>query len=119
MATAHTAASTKAFLAEQGVNLVPRMPSGADCSPLDIFVNPELKKRLQGRDLSTQKKIMESRARALNEMSADPAFKESLKKCCRGVKNRAKWARAHSGRICSTSLVNSWVAEEEAKREAE
>ena len=64
LASPHTAAATKQFLAERNVALAPWMPSGADCSLLDIFVNPELKRRPRGRDLSTQTKIMESCARA-------------------------------------------------------
>ena len=102
------------------------MPSGADCSPLDIFVNPELKRRLRGRDLSTQTKIMESCARALADMSADPAFKESLKKCCKGIKKRCKWVQAFGGRICTSSLVAAWdsrggekkTSSEQARRRA-
>ena len=108
LATPHTAASTKQFLSDEGVTIVPWMPSGGDCSPLDIFVNPELKKRLRGRNLSTQTKIMEFCARAMGEMAADPIFKEPLKKFCKGIKKRAKWVAAHGGRICTTSLVAPW-----------
>ena len=55
--------------------------------------------------MSTQAKITESCARALADISADPALKESLKKCCKGAKKRCKWVQTFGGRICTSSLV--------------
>ena len=53
LASAHTALQTKQFLATKNITTLPWLPSGADLSPLDIYVSPELKRRLKGKDLST------------------------------------------------------------------
>ena len=113
LASSHTAKATMAYLRNKGVRLAPWLPSGADLSPLDIFVNPELKRRLRGKDMSTHEKVMGSAARALSEMSEDPEFKASLKKCCRGIKKRTQWVAAHGGRIATSSLVKSWAGPHE------
>ena len=91
LATSHTAKQTRAMLASGGVTLVPWMPSGADLSPLDIFVNPELKKRLHGKDLGAIDKLVNATARELNNMSKNPAILKLLKKCSRGFKKLAQW----------------------------
>ena len=81
LASPRAAATTRQCPADHAVALVPWMPGGADCSPLDIFVNPELKRPPRGRDMSAQTKIMGSCAGAIAEMSADSAIKEPLEKC--------------------------------------
>ena len=108
LASPHTARGAMDFIAQRGVALLPWMPSGADCDPLDIYANPELEKRLRGNNLSAREKMIESRARALAEPPGGPAFKESLGKCWRSIKQRCKWAQAFCGRIITSSLVNAW-----------
>ena len=90
LASSHAAKAAKKYLRNGGIRLVLRLPSGADLSPLDIFVNPGLKRRLRGKDMSTHEKVIGSGARALSEMSEAPEFKASLKKCCRGI-NAGAW----------------------------
>ena len=86
-------------------------------SPLGIYVNPALKQRLRGKDLSSAGELMDTAARELEMMRNNPDFPRGLKKCCRGIKNRAKWARARAGRTATRTLVKSWVAN--AKRGSE
>ena len=85
------------------------MPSGADVTPLDIYVNPELKKRLKGADLSTKEKLMAATTRALSDMRNDEEFTAGLRKCCRCIKRRLQWVVAHGGRISASSLVEKWA----------
>ena len=94
-----------AYLRNREVRLAPWLPSGADLSPLDISVNPELKRRLRGKDMSTHKKVMGSAARSQSEMSEDPEFQASLKKCWRGIRKRTQWVAAHGDRIATSSLM--------------
>ena len=96
--------------------LAPWLPSGADCSPLDIYVNPELKKRLRGPDLSTTQKLMDATARHLGAMSKDAKFLRGLTKCCKGIKKRAKWVACSEGRSVTQTLAN---AEREKNKSAE
>ena len=107
LASPHTAKITKEFLAENDVALAPWLPSGADCSPLDIYVNPELKKRLRGQDLSTTQKLMGATARHLDAMSKDAKFLKGLKKCCKGIKKWTKWVAYNEGRPVTHTLVNA------------
>ena len=65
---------TKQFLATKNPNTLPWLPSGADLSPLDIYVNPELKRRLKEKDLSTRGNLMAGVSRALGDMGADSVF---------------------------------------------
>ena len=97
------------YLRSKGVELAPWLPSGADLSPLDIYVNPALKRRLQGKDMSSHEKVMDATARALDEMSSDPEFRAGLKKCCRSIKKRAQMVAAHGGQISTSSLAEGWV----------
>ena len=112
LAISHTAKSSTEWLGTQPLTLVPWAPSGADLSPLDIFVNPELKKRLRGKDMETVEKMTAATSRALSEMAEGPEFKKGLKKCCRGIKKRVQWVAAHGGRISTSELVRNWVAQE-------
>ena len=43
LAAAHTAIRAMDLMKEGGVSLAPWLPKGADVSPLDIHLNPELK----------------------------------------------------------------------------
>ena len=104
LASAHTALQTKQFLATKNITTLPWLPSGADLSPLDIYVNPELKRRLKEKDLSTRGKLMAEVSRDLGDMRADPEFLDGIRRFCRSAKNRAKWVRAHGGGISSSSL---------------
>ena len=115
LAAAHTATRTMDLLAEEGVSLVPWLPKGADVSPLDIYVNPELKRRLHGKDLGDYAELKNATARTLSEMSNDPVFLEGLVKCCKGIKKRFKWIVANDGRITSHSLAKSRGNDEENK----
>ena len=65
-------------------------PRQADVSPLDIFVNPELKKRLHGKDLGDYTKRKNATARTLSETGDRPVFPGWLGKCCGGIKKRRK-----------------------------
>ena len=47
-ASAHTAATTVAFLNESEVQLLPHPPYSPDLSPCDFFLFPEVKRRLKG-----------------------------------------------------------------------
>ena len=60
------------LLKEEGASLASWLPKGADASPLDIQVNPEVKKRLRGKDLSDYTKLKDATARTLAEMGNDP-----------------------------------------------
>ena len=92
---------------------MPWLLSGADLRPLDIYVNPELKKRLRGKDMSSHEKVLEATSRALAAMSSDPELKVGLKKCCRSIKKRTQRVAAHGGRISTSSLVTAWVKQNE------
>ena len=82
-----------------------RIPSGADLSPLDIYVNPKLKHRPKEKDLSTMEKLMAGVSRALGDMRNDAVFLDGIRKCCRIVRYRAKLAHARGGGIRSIILV--------------
>ena len=113
LASPHTAKITTAYLAERSVMVAPWLPCGADVSPLDIYVNPELKKRLDGKDLESPEKIMAETAKALAEMGADEAFLKGLNKCCRGIKRRMQYVAANGGKICAKSLLAKWSGKDE------
>ena len=78
------------YLKGKGVGLPPWLPSGADVSPLDIYVNPALKRRLRRKDMSLREKGTDATARALSAMSSDPEFRAGLAKCCGSIKKRAQ-----------------------------
>ena len=80
---------------------------------MDIFVNPALKRRLQGKDTSSREKVMGATARALSEMGSDPEFRVGLKKRCGSIKKRVQWVAAHGGRISTSSLVKAWAGPDE------
>ena len=96
---------TKQFLATKNPNTLPWLPSGADLSPLDIYVNPELKRRLKEKNLSTREHLMAGVSRALGDMRNDAVFLDGIRKCCRIVRYRAKLAHARGGGIRSIILV--------------
>ena len=110
LASPRAAKVTKSFIADQGVELLPWLPCGADVSALDIFVNPELKKKLRGKDMSARQKLIEATARALAEMSTDPVFLDRPNRCCRSAKRRSRWAAARGGKLSAIDLVNKWAA---------
>ena len=112
MASPHTALNTKGVLAARNLKCIPWLPSGADLSPLDIYVNPELKRRLKGKDLTAKEKLMAEVSRARADMRSDEKFLGSLRKCCRSIKKRAKWAHSHNGRISNSDLFNKWSGED-------
>ena len=56
------------------------MPSGADLSPLDLYVGPELKRRLKGANLATKEKLMAAVFRAANNMGMGADFLAGLAK---------------------------------------
>ena len=112
LASSHTANATKNFLSERDIKCLPWLPSGADLSPLDIYVNPALKDRLRGKDLTTNQKLMKEVSKAPSQMGADPDFLKGLRKCCKSIKKRAKWVVAHNGRTCTSNLVTKWAQEE-------
>ena len=101
------------YLKSKWVELAPWLPSGADLSPEDIYVNPALKRRLLSKDMGSREEVMDATARALGEMSSDPEFRAGLKKCCRSIKKRAQWVAAHGGRISTSSLVKAWAGPDE------
>ena len=115
LATAHTAIRTMDLLKEEGVSLAPWLPKGADVSPLDIYVNTELKKRLRGKDLGDYAKLKNATARTLSDVGHDPVFLEGLRKCYKGIKRRLKWIVANDGRSPSRSLAKSQGKDEENK----
>ena len=93
--------------------MVPWLPKGADVSALDIYVNPELKTRLDSKDLSGYTMLKNATARTLAEMGNNPVFLEGLKKCCNGLKKRPEWICANDGRITSHSSAKSRGKDEE------
>ena len=101
------------YLKSTRVELAPRLPSGANLSPLEIYVNPALKRRPQGKDMSSREKVADATARSLGEMSSDPEFGAGLKKCFRSIKKRAQWVAAHGERISTSSLVKAWAGPDE------
>ena len=105
LASSHTAKQTMKMLEDEGVALAPWMPAGADLNPLDIYVKPELKKRLHRKDLSTVAKLLSVTARELDSMSKDADFLAGLQKCCRSFKKRAKWVAENDGRKVSHALL--------------
>ena len=106
ISSSHTALQTKQFLVTNNITTLPWLPSGADLSPLDIYVNPELKRRPKENDLSSMEKLMGEVSRLLGDVRADAVLLDGIRKCCRIVENRAKWVHAHGGGISrSSSLV--------------
>ena len=50
LASSHTAQQTKQFTGAKNITTLPRLPSGADIAPLDIYVSPKLKHRPNEKD---------------------------------------------------------------------
>ena len=92
------------------------MPAGADLNPLDVFVNAALKKRLQGKDLSTAPELKKETAVALAKMSKSPKFRRQLVRACKGFRARVEWVAANGGRKAIRAKVKQSQKE---KRERE
>ena len=105
LASPHTAQHTKQFLATKNLTTLHWIPSGACLSPLDIYANPQLKHRLDEKDISTREKLMAEVSRELGDIGNRAVFLDGILRCFRSVEIRAKWAQARGGRIIIRSLV--------------
>ena len=52
LGTRRSAHLHKTYLEREGVKTIPRLVAGAGVSPLGVFVNPYLKNKLKGRDVT-------------------------------------------------------------------
>ena len=80
LASSHAANATKNVLSERDIKCLPWLPSGADLSPLDTYVNCALKDRLRGKDLTTNQKLMKEVPKAPSQMGAGPDLLKGLRK---------------------------------------
>ena len=66
---AHTAATTVDFLNESEVQLQPHPPYSPDLSPCDLFLSPEVKKRLKGTLFETVRGARRAFTRIVEDIS--------------------------------------------------
>ena len=55
----------------KNIDTLPWLSSGAYLSPPDIYVSPQLRRRLKGKDLATREKLMAGVSKALGDKKAD------------------------------------------------
>ena len=74
LASSHADQKTNQFAATKNIATLPWLPGGEDLSPIDIYLNPELMRRLKEKDLSTREKLLAEVSRALGDMRANAVF---------------------------------------------
>ena len=74
LSRSHNAQRAKQFLAPENLTTAPWLPRGEFLSPPDIYVNPQLKHRINEKDLPPMVKLMGDVSRALGDMRNGPVF---------------------------------------------
>ena len=98
LASAHTAKSTVEFLEKENARTLPRMPKGADCNPLDIYVWSSISSAIKATPKSQRDALPKLKATVINcveKLRADAAWVKVVKRCCR---KRLRWASENEGR---------------------
>ena len=101
LATSHAAKATLAHLAERKVARLPWFPSGADANPLDIFVWPSIKAKLQAKpkeQYNAAPKLQATLLAVIATLRADPEWVGQVEACCKGVPQRLGWIAENGGK---------------------
>ena len=101
LASPHTALKTTAYLKKENVTLLPWMPKGADCNPLDIYVwgstQEALKKTPKGqRDAAS--KLMAMLTKTVSDLRADPEWAKKAKRRRQSAPKRLTWIANNGGK---------------------